>query len=62
MIIVGEKVILRAIEERDRDMFLEMINDPETEGMVEGSSFPVSKSEQERWIISDSTKNIGNTY
>ncbi len=50
MNIIGEKVILRAIEPTDRDMFLNMINDPEIEEMVVGHSFPVSKLEQEKWI------------
>lgn len=50
MNILGEKVILRAIESGDRDMFLEIINDPETEKMIGGLSFPVSSLEQELWI------------
>jgi len=50
MNIIGEKVVLRAIEERDRDMFLCLINDPETEKMIGGLSFPVSTMEQEQWI------------
>lgn len=50
MNIIGEKIILRAIEEKDAEMFLEMINDPETESMIGGHSFPVSKLEQEQWI------------
>ena len=50
MNIVGEKVILRAMEETDKEMFLELINDPETEKMIGGLSFPVSTLEQEQWI------------
>ena len=50
MKITGEKIVLRAIELGDRDMFLEIINDPETEKMVGGLSFPVSSLEQEQWI------------
>ncbi len=50
MNIIGENVVLRAIEERDRDMFLDLINDPETEKMIGGKSFPVSSIEQEQWI------------
>lgn len=50
MNIVGEKIVLRAIEEKDRDMFLELINDSETEKMIGGKSLPVSSFEQEQWI------------
>ena len=50
MNIIGEKVLLRAIEETDKEMFLNLINDPETEKMLGGSSFPVSAIEQEKWI------------
>ena len=50
MIIYGEKVALRAIEEKDSAMFLELINDPETEKMIGCLSFPVSSIEQEQWI------------
>lgn len=50
MNIVGNKIVLRAIEPEDKDMFLEIINDPETEKMIGGLSFPVSSMEQEQWI------------
>ena len=50
MNIVGEKIVLRAIEVKDRDMFLELINDSETEMMIGGKSLPVSSVEQEQWI------------
>ena len=46
----GKLTVLRAIEENDRDMLLELINDRETEKMIGGFSFPVSKIEQEQWI------------
>ena len=46
----GKLTVLRAIEENDRDMFLELINDAETERLIGGFSFPVSKLEQEQWI------------
>ena len=49
MRIVGTKVYLRAIEQADNSILLELINDPETEGMVGGSSWPVSVEEQEMW-------------
>lgn len=50
MNIIGNKVVLRAIEPGDKDMFLEIINDPETEKMIGGLSFPISSLEQEQWI------------
>ena len=50
MNIIGNKVVLRAIEPGDKDLFLEIINDPETEKMIGGLSFPVSSLEQEQWI------------
>lgn len=49
MNIVGEKVILRAIESKDNQMLLDIINDPETEYMLGGWSFPVSQKNQEEW-------------
>ena len=52
MNLFGDKVILRAIEGSDKDMFLSMINDPETEKMLIGMSYPVSVMEQEKWISS----------
>lgn len=51
MNIYGDKVVLRAIEPSDCTLLLEMINDPETEKMLGGSSFPVSEAAQEKWII-----------
>ena len=50
MNIIGDKIVLRAIEEKDREMFLNLINDPDTEEMIGGLSFPVSSIEQEQWI------------
>ncbi len=50
MNIYGEKIVLRAITDTDTDFLLELINDPETEKMLGGSSFPVSKEEQKKWI------------
>lgn len=50
MNIYGEKVVLRAIEPADCVLLLEMINDPETEKMLGGSSFPISAAAQAKWI------------
>lgn len=50
MNIVGEKILLRAIEFKDTDMLLEIINDPQTEHSLGGWSFPVSELTQKKWI------------
>lgn len=50
MIIFGEKIMLRAVEEHDNSMLLSLINDPDTEMMLGGSSWPVSQAEQLKWF------------
>ncbi len=50
MIIHGEKVLLRAVEEADNQLLLSLINDPDTEMMLGGSSWPVSEAEQLKWF------------
>lgn len=58
MNIYGEKVILRALEPRDMQYLLDMINDPEIERMVVGWSFPISEKQQMDWynrIITDNS-------
>lgn len=50
MIIQGDKVVLRAVEESDNAMLLSLINDPDTEMMLGGSSWPVSEAEQLKWF------------
>ncbi|MFC4557939.1 GNAT family N-acetyltransferase [Virgibacillus kekensis] len=50
MNIIGEKVLLRAIEMSDKDILLGIINDSETEYSLGGWSFPVSSINQEDWI------------
>lgn len=52
MNIAGEKVLLKAIEPDDAEILQELINDPETEYMLGGWSFPVSKLKQSEWIAS----------
>jgi RimJ/RimL family protein N-acetyltransferase len=49
MIIYGEKILLRAIEPDDNHMLLELINDPETEAMIGGFSWPTSLDGQMKW-------------
>lgn len=56
MNIYGSKVYLRAIEERDNEMLLEMINDPETEKMLGGYSWPISITDQKKWFEGQSNK------
>lgn len=50
MNISGKKVRLRAIEAVDCDLLMSLINDAETEFMLGGWSFPVSKREQDHWF------------
>lgn len=50
MNIYGDKIILRAIEKEDNAMLLRLLNDPDTEKMVTGSSFPASAEDQMRWF------------
>ena len=52
MNIFGEKTILRAIEKQDNIILKEMINDPQTEMMLGGNSFPISTESQENWFAS----------
>lgn len=49
MNIIGEKVVLRAIEKKDNDGLLKLINDPQVEKMLGGNSFPVSEYLQNKW-------------
>lgn len=50
MIIQGGKIVPRAVEEADNAMLLSLINDPDTEIMLGGSSWPVSEAEQLKWF------------
>lgn len=52
MNINGKKVLLRAIEKGDKNLLYTLVNDPDTERMIGGSSFPVSDYEQENWMNS----------
>lgn len=56
MNIYGSKVLLRAMELSDMEMLRETTNDPDTEKLIGGWSFPVSSFEQEKWfekVVSD---------
>ncbi|MBT3751209.1 MAG: GNAT family N-acetyltransferase [Bacteroidetes bacterium] len=50
MNIKGDSVTLRAIEQTDATLLRELINDPETEKMLGGWSYPISQSAQKDWI------------
>lgn len=50
MNIIGEKVCLRAIETEDCEILHALINDPETEYLLGGWSYPVSKHAQGKWF------------
>lgn len=59
MNIQGERIILRAIEINDNPMLLSLINDPDTEMMLGGSSWPVSERDQQKWFERlEQSKNI----
>lgn len=60
MNIIGERVVLRAIEEKDLIYLKEIINDPDSEKCVLGWSRPVSTTQQEGWFkkIDNETSNI----
>lgn len=50
MLIYGERIVLRGVETSDNQMLLSLINDPDTEMMLGGSSWPVSETEQLKWF------------
>jgi len=51
MILKDDLVLLRAMEEDDANVLMELINDPEVENSVFGWSYPVSLSSQKKWIL-----------
>ncbi len=50
MQIYGNTVVLRGIEQDDNQMLLDLINDPETEKMLGGSSWPLTMRDQLNWF------------
>jgi RimJ/RimL family protein N-acetyltransferase len=50
MIIKRGCAVLRAIEQKDLPLLKELINNPHIEYMTQGSNFPVSDFEQQRWF------------
>lgn len=57
MNIYGDRIVLRAIDVSDAELLLKLINDPETERMLGGFSFPVSMEGQIKWIGSQTGRN-----
>ncbi len=57
MRIETNRLYLRALEKKDNEMLLELINDPDTEFLLGGWSFPVSSSDQDRWYDALSKSN-----
>lgn len=57
MIIRGEKIFLRALEKKDTCLLLDIINDPDTENMLGGSSYPISYDMQCEWIENQKNDN-----
>ena len=51
MILKYGNVVLRAVEMKDKEMLMEMINDPSIEAMTGGWNHPVSEISQEKWIL-----------
>lgn len=60
MILKDKDLIIRAIDEKDAEGLLEMINDKDVEDFVVGWSLPVSMKEQLQWIsnVKNDSKNI----
>lgn len=60
MNIVGQDIVLRAIEQEDMELLKGLINDPEIENNVVGWSFPVSSYKQINWInnLINDTNNV----
>ena len=52
MNIIGEKIVLRALEDKDNEMLFSIINDPSMEYLLGGWSFPISKENQKSWFDS----------
>lgn len=57
MNILGDKVILRAITMSDADLLVNLMNDPDTQKMLGGHSFPVSLEGQQKWISAQIGRN-----
>lgn len=58
MNILGKKIILRAIEERDLAQLQEWSNDPSIQSMLGGWHFPISEQDQHKWFSSLSFSSV----
>lgn len=52
MHIVGNNIILRAVEEDDLHMFNQWANNPDTQKMLGSWHFPISRVDQKKWFDS----------
>jgi RimJ/RimL family protein N-acetyltransferase len=50
MNIIGERIALRAVEERDLPSLQRWANDPEIQSMLGGWHFPISEKDQRKWF------------
>ena len=57
MYLIGEEIILRAIEEKDLCLLRELINDAETQRETLGWNFPISEYHQKQWFYNLNNNN-----
>lgn len=57
MYLIGDKIILRAIEERDLDLLRKLINDSEIQRETLGWNLPVSEYHQKQWFYNSISDN-----
>lgn len=57
MYLIGDKIILRAIEERDLELLRKLINDSEIQRETLGWSLPVSEYHQKQWFYNSRNDN-----
>ena len=62
MNIKGEKIILRAIEEKDLNQLNKWANDPEIQYWLGGWHFPINKHDQEKWFQGLSTNSLNQRF
>lgn len=60
MYLIGDNVILRAIEEKDLEMLRSLINNPDIERQTMGFNYPVSEYHQKQWFynLSNDLNNV----
>lgn len=57
MYLIGEKIVLRAIEESDLYLLRQLINDAETQRETLGWNFPISEYHQKQWFYNSDRDN-----